>query len=78
MKIEKSNQRHLDSESLTTLHKIAKLKVSRVFQQQQQKLPCLNWTYGRPSIDYRVALLFSRYLTAIGIIPESLNSIGQF
>ena len=23
-------------------------------------------------------LLFTRYLTAIGIIPESLNSIGQF
>ncbi len=39
---------------------------------------CLKWTYGLPGIDYRVALLFTRYLTAIGIIPESLKSIGQF
>ncbi len=38
----------------------------------------LVWTYGRPGIDYRVASLFTRYLTAIGIIPESLKSIGQF
>ncbi len=35
-------------------------------------------TYGCHGIDYRVAWLFIRYLTAIGIIPESLNSIGQF
>ena len=35
-------------------------------------------TYGHPGIDYRVASLFTRYLTAIGIIPESLSSIGQF
>ncbi len=27
---------------------------------------------------YSFALLFTRYLTAIGIIPESLKSIGQF
>ena len=32
-------------------------------------------TFGN---DYRVALLFKRYLTAKGIIPESLNSIEQF
>ena len=38
------------------------------------KSSCLKWTYGRSGIDYRVALLFTRYLTAIGIIPESLNS----
>ena len=42
------------------------------------KSSCLKWTYGRPGIDYRVASLFTRYLTAIGIIPESLKSIGQF
>ena len=24
---------------------------------------CLKWTYGRPGIDYRVASLFTRYLT---------------
>ncbi len=43
------------------------------------KSTCLKCTYRRPSIDYRVALLFTRYLTtAIGIIPESLKSIGQF
>ena len=39
---------------------------------------CLKRTYGRPGIDYRVASLFTRYLTAIGIIPESLKSKGQF
>ncbi len=38
----------------------------------------LKWTYGRSGIEYGVASLFTRYLTAIGIIPESLNSIGQF
>ena len=32
----------------------------------------------RPGIDCRIASLFTRYLTAIGIIPESLTSIGQF
>ena len=32
----------------------------------------------RSVIDYRVASFFARYLTARGIIPESLNSIGQF
>ena len=42
------------------------------------KSSCLKWTYGRPGIDYRVDLLFTRYLTAVGIIPESLKSIGQF
>ncbi len=39
------------------------------------KSACLKWTYGRPGIDYRVAVLFTRYPTAIGIIPESLKSI---
>ena len=29
-------------------------------------------------IDYRIASLFTSYLTAKGIIPEGLNSIGQF
>ena len=48
------------------------------FQQQQQKLPCLKWTYGRLGIDYKVASLFTRYLTAKRIFPEDLNSIGQF
>ena len=42
------------------------------------KIACLEWTYGCPVIDYRVASLFTRYLTAIGISPESLKSIGQF
>ena len=41
------------------------------------KSSCLKWTYGRSSIDYRVALLFTRYLTAIGIIPESSKSYGR-
>ena len=68
-----SYQRHLDSAGLNTLHKIATWKVSWVFQQKQQKL-----TYGRPNIDKRVALLYTRYLTAMEIIPESLNSLGQF
>ncbi len=33
---------------------------------------------GRPGIDYRVASLFKSYLIVIGIIPESMKSIGQF
>ena len=33
------------------------------------KSSCLKWTYRRPGIDYRVASLFTRYLTAIWIIP---------
>ena len=41
------------------------------------KSSCLKWTYGRPGTDYRVASLFTRYLTAIEIIPESLNLIGH-
>ncbi len=35
-------------------------------------------TYGRSGNECRVASLFTRYLTAIGIIPESLKSISQF
>ena len=42
------------------------------------KSSCFKWTYGRPGIDNRVASLFTRYLTAIGIIPEGLKSIDQF
>ena len=38
---------------------------------------CLRWTYECPGIGYSVASLFTRYLTARGIIPESLKSIGQ-
>ena len=41
------------------------------------KSSCLKWTYGRSGIEYGVASLFTRLLTAIGIIPESLNS-SQF
>ena len=29
-------------------------------------------------IEYKVASLFTRYLTAKRIFPEDLNSIGQF
>ncbi len=43
------------------------------------KSSCLKWTYGRHGIDYRVASLFKRYLTAnLVIIPESFKSLGQF
>ena len=45
---------------------------------KKAKNDMLKWTYGRPGIVYRVASLFTRYLTAIGIIPKSLKSIGQF
>ncbi len=55
-----------------------KWKVWWVFKQEQKKSPYLKWTYGRPNIDYRVASLFTRYLTTIGIIPKSLNLIDQF
>ncbi len=34
------------------------------------KSPCLKWTYGRGGIIHRVASLFTRYLTTIGIIPD--------
>ena len=47
-----------------------------VLDLKRPKSSCLKWPYGRPGIDYRVASLFTRYLPAIGIIPE--NSIGQF
>ena len=40
-------------------------------------MSCLKWTYGRPGIVYTVASLL-QYLTALGIIPESLKLIGQF
>ncbi len=60
-KLEKSYQRHLDSDSLTTVYKIAKWKVSWVYD---LTVSCLKWTYGRAGIDYRVASLFTRYLTA--------------
>ena len=68
---------HLDSKSLTTLHKIAKWKVYWVFQQQKQKLPCIKWTYRRPGIDYRVASLLTRYITAKGIILEGLKHVNS-
>ncbi len=42
------------------------------------RLAALKWTYGRFGIDYRVASLLTRYITAIGIIPKSLKSIGRF
>ena len=42
------------------------------------KSSCLKWTYGRSGIAFRVASLFTRYLTAKIIIPESLNAMGQF
>ncbi len=35
----------------------------------------MDWRSG---IDYRVASLYTRLKTAIGIISESFNSIGQF
>ncbi len=41
------------------------------------KSSCLKWTNIRSGIDYRVALLFTRYITAKATIPESLKLIGQ-
>ena len=41
------------------------------------KSSCLEWTYWRSGFDYKVASLFTGYLTAKGIIPECLNMIGQ-
>ena len=41
------------------------------------KSSCLKWTHLRSGIDYRVALLFTRYITAKVTIPESLKLIGQ-
>ena len=44
-----------------------------------QILTCLNWWIinAKYTVDYRVASLFTRYLTAKGIIPESLKFIDQ-
>ena len=42
------------------------------------KSSCLKYTYWRSGIEYRVASLLTSYITAKGIIPESLKSIGQF
>ena len=42
------------------------------------KSSCLKWTSWRSGIDCRVSSLFTRYLTASGIIFEGLNTIGQF
>ncbi len=42
------------------------------------KSSCLEWTYWRSSIDYRVASLSTRSQSDKGIILESLKSIGQF
>ena len=42
------------------------------------KSSCLKWIYWRFGIDNRIVLLFTRFLNAKGIIPESLKSIGQF
>ena len=54
------------------------LTVSGIITLKMPKSSCIKWTYGRSGIDYRVASLFTRYLTAKGIIPEILSSIGQF
>ncbi len=49
-----------------------------MYELKMPKSSGLKLTYWRSDIDYRVALLFTSYLTAKGIIPESLMSIGQF
>ncbi len=36
------------------------------------------WTYGFCDHNYRVAALSTLYLTVLGIITPSLNSIGKF
>ena len=48
-----------------------------ILELKMPKSSCLKWMYGCPSIVYRVDSLFTRYLTAIGIISESLKSMGQ-
>ena len=42
------------------------------------KSSCIKWTYGRSFTYYRVASVFTRYIIAKGIIPKSLDSVGQF
>ena len=55
-----------------------KFDMSKLINKKSQKDLCLKWTYRLFGNDYRVVLIFKRYPTAKGIIPESLNSIGQF
>ena len=42
------------------------------------KFICFKRTYGHSVDDYRVATLHKSYLAVIGIIMQSLKSIGQF
>ena len=50
----------------------------RLLLKKLKKTTCFKWTYGHYGNDYRVAMLSESYLTVIGIIMQSLKSIGQF
>ena len=45
--------------------------------QKIEKSACFKWLYGLLGNNYRVATLPKSYLTVVGIIMQSLNSIGQ-
>ena len=61
-----------------------KNKMNRIILTYKNLLPnskksaCIKWTYGLSGNDYSVAALSKSYLTVIGIIMQSLKSIGQF
>ena len=42
------------------------------------KINKFKWTFGLFGQNYRVATLSKMYLTVLGIIIQSLKSIGQF
>ncbi len=57
--------------SAARIYKLTRMTtfIKIILELKMPKSSCLKWTYGRPAIVYRVASLFTRYLTAIGIIP---------
>ena len=66
---------HLRESTISELESPSNFQVK---EKKNAKIVMFKMAYGSPGIDYRVALLFTRYVTAIGIIPESLKLIGQF
>ena len=67
------------------MQKYSKNQINRIITSHKKivviklkKSTCLKWTYGLSVNDYRVALLSNSYLASIGILMQSLKSIGLF
>ena len=66
--------------NITEYHIISKLISLGIIIQNSNMPKLMNYKcqiYWVSYVDYRVASLFTRYLTAKGIIPESLKLIDQ-